>query len=47
MVDRIQVLGGTCDPNFQYRRVKELEVGGKFDTYGAEGTCVQSFGGET
>jgi hypothetical protein len=47
MVDRVQLLGGTCDLNFQYRRMKELEMGRKFDTYGAEETCVQSFGGET
>jgi hypothetical protein len=47
MVDRFQLLGGICNLNFQYRRMQKLEVGGKFDTYGAEETCVQSFGGET
>jgi hypothetical protein len=29
MVDRFQLLGGTCDLNFQYRRMKELEMGGE------------------
>ena len=47
MVDRFRLLGGTCDLNFQHRRMKELEVGGKFDTYGAKETCAQNFGGET
>ena len=47
LVDRFQLLGGTCNLNFKYRRIKELEMGGKFAAYGAEETCVQSFGGET